>query len=88
LESLLQPDTWVTLSTRSKATDGVELAEINLHGTAEPINLRLVRDGMAFRDRNASSPCRRKNYREAELGARTRKLGLWGQSAGTNQIRH
>jgi endonuclease YncB( thermonuclease family) len=88
LESLLQPGTWVTLSTRSKATDGVELAEIIPYGTTEPINLRLVQDGMAFMDRNASSPCSQETYREAELSARTRRLGLWGQSAGNNQIRH
>lgn len=88
LESLLPPGTWVTLSTRSKATDGVELAEIIPHGTTVPVNLRLVRDGMALMDRNASSTCSQHSYREAELSARTRRLGLWGQTAGTDQIRH
>jgi endonuclease YncB( thermonuclease family) len=87
LESLLQPGTWVTLATRSKATDGVELAVIIPQGTTEPINLILVRDGMALLDRNASALCNRDTYREAEMIARTRKLGLWGEAAGTDPIR-
>jgi endonuclease YncB( thermonuclease family) len=87
LERLLPPATWVTLSTRSKATDGVELAELIPHGTTEPINLRLVQDGLASMDRNASSQCSQDTYRAAELGARTRRLGIWSQPAGTNQIR-
>jgi endonuclease YncB( thermonuclease family) len=87
LERLLQPGTWVTLATRSTATDGVELAEIIPYGTKVPINLLLVQDGMAFMDRNPSSLCSQESYREAELSARARRLGLWGGSAGTNQMR-
>ena len=84
LESLLQPGTWVTLVTRSKATDGVELTEMIPYGTTTSVNLRLVQDGMAFMDRNASNLCRQETYREAELSARTRRLGLWGRSESIN----
>jgi endonuclease YncB( thermonuclease family) len=87
LESLLPPGAWVTLATRSKATDGVELAEIIAAGTTVSINLRQVQAGMALMERNASSLCSMDSYREAELSAKTRKLGLWGQPAGTNQLR-
>jgi endonuclease YncB( thermonuclease family) len=52
-----------------------------------PINLRQVQAGMALMERNASSLCSQDSYREAELSAKTRKLGLWGRSAGTNQVR-
>jgi len=88
LESLLQPGTWVTLATRSKAPDGVELAEIIPVGTTVPINLRQVQAGMALMERNTSSLCSQDSYREAELNARRRRLELWGQPAGSNQIRH
>jgi len=87
LESLLQPGAWVTLATRSKATDGVELAEIIPVGTSVPINLRQVQAGMALMERNASSLCSQDSYREAELSASTRRLGLWGGSTGTKQVR-
>jgi endonuclease YncB( thermonuclease family) len=87
LESLIQPGAWVTLATRSKATDGVELAEIIAAGTTVSINLRQVQAGMALLERNASSLCSKHSYREAELSAKTRKLGLWGQPARTNQMR-
>jgi endonuclease YncB( thermonuclease family) len=87
LESLLQPGAWVTLATRRKAPDGVELAEIIPAGTTVSINLRQVQAGMALMERNASSLCSQDSYREAELSAKTRKLGLWGRSAGTNQMR-
>jgi endonuclease YncB( thermonuclease family) len=86
LESLIQPGAWVTLATRSKATDGVELAEIIAAGTTVSINLRQVQAGMALL-RNASSLCSMDSYREAELSAKTRKLGLWGQPARINQLR-
>jgi len=87
LENLLQPGAWVTLATRRKAPDGVELAEIIPAGTTVPINLRQVQAGMALMERNASILCSQHSYQEAELSAKTRKLGLWGQSAGTNQVR-
>jgi endonuclease YncB( thermonuclease family) len=87
LEDLLQPGTWVTLATRSQATDGVELAEIIADGTTVPINLKLVQDGLALRIHNASSLCSDESYTAAELNAKTKKLGLWGRSAGTNQLR-
>jgi endonuclease YncB( thermonuclease family) len=87
LESLLPPGAWVTLATRSKATDGVELAEIIAAGTTVSINLRQVQAGMALMERNASSLCSKDSYREAELSAKTRKLGLWGQPARTNPVR-
>ena len=87
LESLLQPGAWVTLATRSKAPDGVELAEIIPVGTTVPINLRQLQAGMALMERNASNLCSQDRYREAELSARTRRLGLWGGSASTNQVR-
>jgi endonuclease YncB( thermonuclease family) len=87
LESLLQPGAWVTLATRSKAIDGVELAEIIPAGTTVPVNLRQVQNGMAVMGHNAPSLCSQESYREAELSARTRRLGLWRRSAGTNQVR-
>jgi endonuclease YncB( thermonuclease family) len=65
----------------------VELAEIIPAGTTVSINLRQVQAGMALMERNASSLCSQDSYREAELSAKTRKLGLWGRSAGTNQMR-
>jgi len=88
LESLLQPGAWVTLARRSQAPDGVELAEIIPAGTTVPINLRQVQAGMALMEPNASSLCSQDSYREAELSARRRRLGLWGRPAGSNQIRH
>jgi len=87
LESLLPPGAWVTLATRRMAADGVELAEIIAAGTTVSINLRQVQAGMALMERNASSLCSKHSYREAELSAKTRKLGLWSQPAGTNQLR-
>jgi len=87
LESLLQPGAWVTLATRSKATDGMELAEIIAAGTTVSINLRQVQAGMALMERNASILCSKHSYREAELSAKSRKLGLWARPAGTNQLR-
>jgi endonuclease YncB( thermonuclease family) len=87
LESLLQPGAWVTLATRSKSTDGMELAEIIAAGTTVSINLRQVQAGMALMERNASSLCSKHSYREAELSAKTRMLGLWGQPVRTNQLR-
>lgn len=65
----------------------MELAEIIPPGTTVSINLRQVQAGMALMERNASSLCSQDSYREAELSAKTRKLGLWGRSAGTNQVR-
>jgi len=87
LESLLQSGAWVTLATRSQAPDGVELAEIIPAGTTVPINLRQVQAGMALMEPNASSLCSQDSYREAELSARRRRLGLWRRPAGSNQIR-
>lgn len=87
LESLLPPGAWVTLSTRSKAADGVDLAEIIPVGATVPINLSLVQAGMAALDRKASKPCSQVSYREAELRARTMRLGLWGPSPGTRSMR-
>ena len=84
LESLLQPGAWVTLATRSQAPDGVELAEIIPAGKTVPINLSQVQAGMALMERNASSLCHQQNYREAELNARRRRLGLWRRPAGSN----
>jgi endonuclease YncB( thermonuclease family) len=86
LENLLQPGAWVTLSARSKAADGVELAEILPVGSTVPINLTLVQAGMAWMDRQATSPCSKETYREAEWSARTKRLGLWGRPFGTNQM--
>jgi endonuclease YncB( thermonuclease family) len=87
LENLLQPGGWVTLSTRSKAADGVELAEIIPAGSTVPVNLTLVQAGMALMDRQTTSLCSQASYREAELSARTKRLGLWGRSFGTNELR-
>jgi endonuclease YncB( thermonuclease family) len=87
LERLLPAGAWVTLATRSKAPDGVELAEILPSGASVPINLSLVRDGMAFMDRHAASPCNRDRYQEAEWNARARRLGLWRRSAFTHPLR-
>lgn len=83
LEALLQPGAWVTLSTRSKAADGVELAEIIPVGSTVPINLSLVQVGLAALDRQAARPCNREIYREAELRARAMQLGLWRPSPGS-----
>jgi endonuclease YncB( thermonuclease family) len=81
LEKLLPPGTWVALARRSTAADGVELAEAVAAGTAPPVNLQLVRDGMAVLDRNASGPCSQESYREADRKARTTRLGLWRRLA-------
>lgn len=83
LEGLLQPGAWVTLLSRSKAADGVELAEIIPVGSTLPINLSLVQVGLAALDRQAVSPCNQEIYREAELRARAMQLGLWRPSSGT-----
>ncbi len=83
LEALLQPGAWVTLSTRSKAADGVELAEITPVGSRVPINLSLVQVGLAALDRQAASPCNQEIYQEAEMRARAMQLGLWRPSPGT-----
>ncbi len=83
LEALLQPGAWVTLSTRSKAADGVELAEITPVGSRVPINLSLVQVGLAALDRQAASPCNQEIYQEAEMRAQALQLGLWRPSPGT-----
>ncbi len=83
LEALLQPGAWVTLSTRSKAADGVDLAEITPVGSRVPINLSLVQVGLAAPDRQAASPCNQQTYREAEFRAQALQLGLWRRSPGT-----
>lgn len=82
LEGLLQRRAWVTLSTRSKTADGVELAEIIPVGSTLPINLCLVQVGLAALDRQAASPCNQEIYREAELRVRTMQFGLWRPSPG------
>jgi endonuclease YncB( thermonuclease family) len=87
LENLIQPGTWVTLAGRRKSSDGVEIAEIIAAGSTVPINLRLVQDGMAFLDHNASGPCGQDTYKQAELSARTQRLGLWGRSAASHPIK-
>lgn len=83
LEALLQPGAWVTLSTRSKAADGVDLAEIIPVGSTLPINLSLVQVGLAVLDHQAASPCNQEIYREAEMRAQAMQLGLWRPSPGT-----
>lgn len=83
LEALLQPGAWVSLSTRSKAADGVDLAEITPVGSRVPINLSLVQVGLAALDPLAASPCNQEIYREAELRAKAMQLGLWRPSPGT-----
>ncbi len=83
LESLLQPGAWVTLSTRCKAADGVELAEIIPVGSTLPINLSLVQTGLAALDRQAASPCNQEIYQEAEMRAKAMRLGLWRPPPGT-----
>ncbi|WP_216912778.1 MULTISPECIES: thermonuclease family protein [unclassified Synechococcus] len=83
LEALLLPGAWVTLSKRSKAADGVELAEIIPVGSRVPINLSLVQVGLATLDRQAASPCHQEIYREAEMRAQAMQLGLWWPSPGT-----
>ena len=87
LESLLQPGIWVTLGTRSKDREGVELAEVIPHGTTVPINLRMVRDGIAMIERNDRIRCNPVSYREAELSAKKNQLGLWVRATGSNQFR-
>ena len=87
LESLLQPGIWVTLGMRSKDPEGVESAEIILHGLTVPINLRLLRDGMAMIERNDWNRCDQVSYREAELIAKRNRLGLWARPIGGNQLR-
>jgi len=87
LENLLQPGSWVTLAGRRKASDGVEIAAIIAAGSTVPINLRLVQDGMAFLEHNASGPCGQDTYKQAELSARTQRLGLWGRSAASHPIK-
>ena len=87
LENLLPPGAWVTLASRSTATDGVELAEIIPAGTTVAVNLKLVQEGLAVLDRKAASPCGAQNYRQAEWSARTKALGLWGRSAGSQPLR-
>ena len=87
LENLIQPGTWVTLAGRRKACDGVEIAAIIPAGSTVPINLRLVQDGMAFLDHNASGPCGQDIYKQAERSARSQRLGLWGSSAGSHPIK-
>ncbi|MGB7563408.1 MAG: hypothetical protein WBM08_01515 [Prochlorococcaceae cyanobacterium] len=74
LESLLPPGAWVTLSTRSKAADGVDLAEIIPVGATVPLNLSLVQTGLAAMDRQTLSPCNLAAYREAEMNAQSKKL--------------
>lgn len=83
LEALLQPGAWVTLSTRSKATDGIELAEITPVGSTVPINLSLVQVGLAALEHQAASPCNQEIYREAEMRAQAMQLGLWRPSPGS-----
>lgn len=77
LDRPLPPGAWLTLAKRSKAPDGVELAQIIPSGTTVPLNLRLVQDGMALLDRQTLSLCNQDRYREAEWRARNRRLGLW-----------
>lgn len=83
LEALLQPGAWVTLSKRSKATDGIELAEITPVGSTVPINLSLVQVGLAALEHQAASPCNQEIYREAEMRAQAMQLGLWRPSPGS-----
>ncbi len=83
LEALLQPGAWVTLSTRSKAADGVDLAEITPVGSTVPINLSLVQVGLVALEHQAASPCNQEIYREAEMRAQAMQLGLWRPSPGS-----
>ncbi|MBW4532137.1 MAG: thermonuclease family protein [Aphanothece saxicola GSE-SYN-MK-01-06B] len=82
LERLLPTGAWVTLSTRGKTADGVELAEILPVDSTVSVNLRLVQDGLAWMDRQTLSPCDRAAYGEAEMKAKSKKLGIWGSGFG------
>lgn len=82
LEGLLQPGAWVTLSTRSKATEGTELAEIIPVGSTVPINLSLVQVALAALDHQAASPCNQQIYREAELESPSHATGTLEAIAG------
>ena len=86
LERLLRPGAWLTLSTRSKAADGVELAELIPAGSPVPINLSLVQLGMAVLDRHTLSPCNLAAYRAAETQAKSKQLGVWGAGFATRLI--
>ncbi len=78
LERLLPVGAWVTLAARSQANDGVELAEIIPNGSTVPVNLMLLESGMATVDRPSLNLCKAERYRQAELSARSKRLGIWG----------
>lgn len=83
LERLLPAGAWVTLAARSKAPDGAELAEILPHGSTVPVNLMLLRAGMVTVDRSSLNLCDPERYRQAELSARSKRLGIWGAGSGS-----
>lgn len=78
LERLLPAGAWVTLAARSQASDGVELAEIIPNGSTVPVNLILLNAGMVMVDRPSLNLCHAERYRQAELSARSKRLGIWG----------
>jgi len=86
LERLLRPGAWLTLSTRSKAADGVELAEMIAAGSPVPINLSLVQLGMAMLDRHTLSACNLAAYRSAEMQAKSKQLGIWAAGFGARRL--
>jgi endonuclease YncB( thermonuclease family) len=73
----------VTLATRSQASDGVQLAEIIPNGSTVPVNLLLVEAGMAMVYHTSVNRCDAERYKQAELKARSQRIGIWGASPGS-----
>ncbi|MCS5699303.1 thermonuclease family protein [Cyanobium sp. FGCU-52] len=87
LAQLVPPGTWVTLASSRMAGDGVEQAEILPAGSAQPVNLTLVEQGLALWDHRPDSLCDRQRYSQAERAARESRLGLWGAAPTTPGVR-
>lgn len=79
-ESLLPPDTWVTLTVDRETRDpyGRLLAYVHRWSDGLFVNLALVADGYASTLRIEPNTARAEEFQRAEASARTRRLGQWG----------
>ena len=73
---------WVTLSRRSKAIDGTDMAEVLPMGANERANVAMLRSGLAFMDRQTEGNCNDAVWRETEKTAKVEKRGIWGSDLG------
>lgn len=86
-ESLLPPDTWVTLTLDRETRDAFDrlLAYVHRWRDGSFVNLVLVAEGYASVLPIAPNTSRATEFQRAQATARTARLGMWGTCFGTDR---